>query len=196
MIGKRNATATRSQRGDRLGQGAAQQPELLVHSYAQRLEDTTRRVSSVSTRGSGNGTAHHLGQLTGARHGTIPHHRSGYAPGKTPLAVVREQSGQLVLVPSVHHVGRSGTYGWVHPHVEGPIVPIGEAPFRGVQLQGTDPQVEEHPAEAPWAGPGESSLFTKPVETGMADGCTTSVLGQALRGHTHGLGITIETQEP
>jgi hypothetical protein len=143
VVGQHQQPAAGTQQVDGVLEGGGQHLELGVDGDPQGLEDPAGGVPATAAGRSRDGVAHDLGESARRGDGPGGHDRPGDARGEALLAVGGEQAAQGLLV---RPVDQSGGVPWavrVHPHVEGGVGPVAEAPLRTVELVGADPEVEQ-----------------------------------------------------
>src|SRR5690606_36374923 len=72
-----------------------------------------------------------------------------HATGKTLLAVVLEDPGDLLLVGAGDPLGSADPRLRVHAHVQRAVIEEAEAALRVVQLRRGDSQIQQHAADGP-----------------------------------------------
>ena len=185
--------ATGLEAANRRFEKALELPELVVDRDPQCLEGAGRRVDASFA------AAHHILDQTAELSGRTQRmsfatfdDRTGNRSGPTFLAIVAQNSHQLLPLSVLEKVGCGGTAS-AHAHIEGTILGKTEPALGTVELERGTPDVCEHGHGRAKSESPENQW--QPVE-GLLDELHTVTEGlEILTGPGEGLGITIETDE-
>ncbi len=115
---------------------------------------------------------------------------AGNLTGKAFLAVLRQNSGNLLFRPGVHQIIGGQITVRIHPHVQGRIPVIAKSPFLLVQLGRRDPQIKQKSVRLINLKLVQNFCQAAEVAPDQTDPTTSPV--QALLGCLQGIGILID----
>ena len=120
-------------------------------------------------------------------------HVLGDPSGELLLAVVAQDSRQLVHRVGVEHVGRGQSLGVIHPHVQWGVLRVGESPLAYVELHRGHPEVEEHGVDLRAAEIDEH--FRDLVIDGVHERDPVTESGQPLPRQTKRIRVAVDADE-
>ena len=181
MEGDDGQTALGIQAGNGVAHDLLDTAQLVVDGDADGLEGALGGMLLLAQSGSGHGGADDAHQLQGGLDGLLGPagaDGAGNAGGVTLLAVIVEDTLQLVLTPVVDDlVGGQGVF-IVHTHVQRGVGHIGEAAAAVVQLGGGNAQIQQDAVDA--VDVQVTQDLCDLAEVGMDQGDPVSIGGQPL----------------
>jgi hypothetical protein len=184
-----DATA-RDERCDGLVDAVTENPKLIVHLDAQRLEGALGRVTAVSPGGRRDRAANDLSEHGSRGDRPVGHDAAGDPGCVTFVAVDPKHPGDLAFGPMIDDLvcGEGGP--GIHPHVEWALGSVTEPPLGPVELRGGHAEVEQHPDDR--FGPLICDRLGELIEPAVAQANSVSLGGESVTGGGQRIGILVE----
>lgn len=197
MVGQDDDPPAHGKGVDGRGEGPRPGRKFVVDFDPQGLKGPLCRVSPGALGGGGYCRCKDLDELSRTNKGVLgpgPDDGRGDAAREPFLAVLPQDAREVALGIRVEHLGGTDSARLVHPHVEWTVKAVREPAIGFIELQGGNPEVEEHPGNGPDSPIGED--LRQLVIDGRDEFDPIGVCREPRPGAHDRLRIAVESNEP